>query len=70
MLLLMTFSVVFYGFVNELFSPKTLKFIATCSFTSVMFDSVDYSLPGSSVPGIFQATVLEWVAMSSSREPS
>ena len=36
-----------------------------------MFDSVrhlDYSLPGSSVRGILQATVLEWVATPSSRE--
>ena len=27
-------------------------------------DPMDYSLPGPSVHGIFQATVLEWVAMS------
>ena len=30
-------------------------------------DSVDHSLPGSSVHGIFQARILEWVAISSSR---
>ena len=29
-------------------------------------DSMDCSLPGSSVHGIFQARVLEWVAISSS----
>ena len=37
---------------------------------SVVFDScdpMDYSLPGSSVHGIFQAKVLEWVAISFSR---
>ena len=28
---------------------------------------MDYSLPGSSVHGIFQARVLEWVAISFSR---
>ena len=28
---------------------------------------MDYSLPGSSVLGIFQARILEWVAISSSR---
>ena len=28
---------------------------------------VDYSLPGSSIPGIFQARILEWVAISFSR---
>ena len=31
---------------------------------------MDYSPPGSSVHGIFQARVLEWVAISSSRESS
>ena len=30
-------------------------------------DSLDYSLPGFSVHGIFQARILEWVAMPSSR---
>ena len=28
---------------------------------------MDCSLPGSSVPGVFQARVLEWVAISFSR---
>ena len=27
-------------------------------------DSIDGSLPGSSVPGILQARILEWVAIS------
>ena len=27
-------------------------------------DSMDYSLPGSSIHGIFQARVLKWVAIS------
>ena len=31
---------------------------------------MDYSLPGSSVHGIFQAIVLEWIAISFSRESS
>ena len=31
-------------------------------------DSMDYSLPGSSVPGIFQARVLEWVAIAFSKD--
>ena len=30
-------------------------------------DSMDHSLPGSSVHGIFQARILEWVAISSAR---
>ena len=33
-------------------------------------DSMDCSLPGSSVHGIFQARILEWVAVSFSRGPS
>ena len=33
-------------------------------------DPVDYSLPGSSVHGVFQARVLEWVAVSFSRGSS
>ena len=31
-------------------------------------DPMDYSLPGSSVQGVFQARILEWVAISSSRD--
>ena len=31
---------------------------------------MDYSLPGSSIHGIFQARILEWVAISSSRGSS
>ena len=40
---------------------------------SVVSDSLrpmDYNLPGSSVHGIFQARVLEWVAISFSRGSS
>ena len=33
-------------------------------------DPMDYSLPGSSVHGILQARILEWVAMPSSKGPS
>ena len=33
-------------------------------------DPVDCSLPGSFVHGILQARILEWVAISSSRESS
>ena len=35
-----------------------------------LFDPIDRSLPGSSIHGIFQARVLEWVAISFSREYS
>ena len=33
-------------------------------------DTTDYSLPGSSIHGIFQGRVLEWVAISFSRGSS
>ena len=35
-----------------------------------LYDPTDCSLPGSSVHGILQARILEWVAISSSRESS
>ena len=35
-----------------------------------LWDSTDWSLPGSSLHGIFQARVLEWVAISFSRGSS
>ena len=38
--------------------------------SSVMSDPVDYSPPGSSVPGTFPARILECVAISSSRRSS
>ena len=37
---------------------------------SILCDPVDYRPPGSSVYGIFQARILEWVAISSSRGSS
>ena len=33
-------------------------------------DPMDYNSPGSSVPGIFQGRILEWVAISFSRRSS
>ena len=36
----------------------------------ILCDSMDCSLPGSSVNGILQARTLEWVAMPSSRGSS
>ena len=35
-----------------------------CSLCVILCDPMDYSLPGSSVHGIFQARILEWVAIS------
>ena len=42
--------------------------VCACSVVSNSFDPRDYSLPGFSVHGIFQARIVEWVAISSSRE--
>ena len=41
-----------------------VKSIQSCL---TLCNPLDYSLPGSSVQGIVQARILEWVAMSSSR---
>ena len=45
-----------------------------CVFQSLscvqLWDPMDCSSPGSSVPGICQARILEWAAISSSRESS
>ena len=35
-----------------------------------LFDPMDYSLPGSSIHGIVQARILDWVTISSSRRSS
>ena len=35
-----------------------------------LWDPMNFSPPGTSVPGIFQASILEWVAISSSRGSS
>ena len=42
--------------------------VAQSSLT--LCDRMNYSLPGSSVRGIFQARILEWVAITFSRESS
>ena len=44
---------------------------AAKSFQScpTLCDPIDGSPPGSPVPGILQARILEWVAISFSREP-
>ena len=46
--------------------------VCVCVFSHVLLfcDAMDYSLPGSSVHGILQPRILEWVAMPSSRKSS
>ena len=43
------------------------NFLHSCP---TLFDPMDYSTPGSSIHGILQARILEWIAMPSSRETS
>ena len=46
--------------------PYSLLYVHTQSCLT-LWDPLDYSPPGSTVHGIFQARILEWVAISSSR---
>jgi len=52
--------------------PLTLCFCAvlSCSVCLTLCDPMDSSPPGSSVCGIFQARILEWIAISYSRGSS
>ena len=43
--------------------------MSVCVFSHVQLFTRPHGLPGSSVHGIFQARILEWVAISSSRGP-
>ena len=54
---------VLYSFITESESEVAQSCPTLC-------DPMDYSLPGSSLHGIFQARVLEWVAISFSRGSS
>ena len=47
-----------------------VKKTVSCSVVSDFWDPMDYSLPGSSVHGIFQERILVWVAISFSRGSS
>ena len=44
--------------------------VKSLSHVQTLWDPLDCSLPGSSLHGILQATVLEWVAISFSRGSS
>ena len=63
----------FYGFVWGLFGRGSFLIVACCSVAKLcptLCDPMDCSLPGSSVHGISQARILEWVALSFSRGSS
>ena len=49
---------------------RALALCSCCSVASVVCNPIDSSPPGSSVPGILQAGILEWVAISFSRRSS
>ena len=52
------------------YSFKTVSESEVAQLCPTLFDPMDCSLPGSSVHGIFQAGVLEWVAIVFSRGSS
>ena len=52
---------------HELATTTTTKSLQLCS---TLCDPTDGSPPGSPIPGILQARILEWVAMASSRGSS
>ena len=56
----------------KLIEPKNIVHacVQVTSVVSNSCDLMDYSLPGSSVHGILQARLLEWVAMPSSKGSS
>ena len=49
--------------------PNQLLCCESRSVVSTLCDPMDYSLPGSSVHGVLQARILEWVAIPFSRGP-
>ena len=55
-------------------SLSNTSFLCVCAKShqscQTLCDPMDYSLPGSSVHGILQVRIMEWVAMPSSRESS
>ena len=55
---------------DEAFKAGSSLHAALLQSCPTLFNSMDYSLPGSSVHGILQARILEWVATSSSRGSS
>ena len=50
------------GLKNKYYGLANLSAVAQLCL--ILCDPMDYSLPGSFVQGIFQARILEWVAIS------
>ena len=51
-------------------TDEWIKMVCCAQSCSTLCDSMDYSPPGSSVHGIFQARIREWVAISPFRRSS
>ena len=66
----MVFPVVMYGCESWTIKKAEVKWSEVAQSCPTLFDPMDCSLPRSSVHGIFQARVLEWVAISFSRGSS
>ena len=61
----------FYDHYYNLFNTGVRTIMCVCAQSCLtLCDSIDHSPPGSSVHGILQARILEWVAISSSRGSS
>ena len=56
--------------INQLVYSWIHFFVCPVAQSCLTLDSMDCSLPGSSAHGIFQARILEWVAVSYSRGSS
>ena len=60
----------FMGFIFSCASWPSVKWSEVAQLCLTLCDPMDYSLPGSSIHGIFQARILEWGAISLSRGSS
>ena len=56
--------------VHGIFQARTFMHAQSLQLCQTLCEPVECSLPGSSVHEIFQATILEWISMPSSRGPS
>ena len=61
-------SELFYMIFTVATLSKSIKWSEVAQSCLTLFDPMDCSLPGTSVHGISQARILEWVAISFSRE--
>ena len=56
--------------VGERFKREGTLCVLVAQLCQILCNHMDHSLPGSSVHGVSQARILEWVARSSSRGSS